>query len=106
VLEDEADAAPLRRHAGDVVAADQHGPGRRRFQPGDDPQQGRLAGAARAQQRGQRAVGDLDRDVLEGHEVAEALGHGLGGDHASNLLMRVMAKSVASAIAASSADAA
>ena len=42
--------------------------------PGDDAQQRRLARAGRTEQRQQRAVRHLEADVVEGDEVAEALG--------------------------------
>src|SRR3712207_8533768 len=44
-----------------------------RSKPRDDAQQGRLAAAARAEQRGQLPGRDREVDVLEGDEVAEAL---------------------------------
>ena len=68
MLKHEADA-PLRgRPVGDVlfVEADSRprvGVGR--VQPGDDPQQRRLAGTARAQQRDQLAVVDRQADVAQ-----------------------------------------
>jgi hypothetical protein len=75
VLEHEADAALLRRDARDVVAVDLDRPRVGGLQAADDPQQRRLARATRAEQRGQRAVGDLERDVVQGDEVTEALRH-------------------------------
>ena len=53
------------------------------------------------EQRGQRALGDVERDVVERDEVAEALGDAGGRDHASSSLRglsRVIASSVASAM--------
>ena len=73
VLEDEADAALLRRHAGRVLAGDEDLAGVGLLEPGDHAQQRRLAAAARAEQRGQRAGRDLERDVVERDEVAEPL---------------------------------
>ena len=73
VLEDEADVPLLRRERGRVLAGDQDLALVRPLEPGDDPEQGRLAGAARPEQRGERAAFDLERDVVEGDEVAEAL---------------------------------
>ena len=60
------------------------------------------------EQRGERAVGDLQRDVVERDEVAERLADVAYGDHASSLrgLILVMASSVTSAMSASSAEAA
>ena len=108
VLEHEADPAPLRRHPGGVVAADHDRAGVRLLQPRDDAQQRGLAGAARAQQRRERAVGDLERHAVERDEVAERLADLAYGDHSSSLrgLISVIASSVPSAMNASSADAA
>jgi hypothetical protein len=107
VLEDEADLPALRRHARGVVALDLDAAGVGRLEAGDDPQQARLARAARAEQRGQRAAGDLERDVVERDEVAEALGDLADRDHAFLLgLTTVINSNVANAISASSADAA
>ena len=74
VLEDEADAALLRRHAGDVVPADR----RPRPESGvSSPAMMRssvdLPEPLGPEQRGERPVGDLERDVVEGDEVAVAL---------------------------------
>jgi hypothetical protein len=108
VLEDEADAALLRRQPRRVGAAHDDRAGVGHLEAGDHAQQRRLARAARPEQRGQPAVGRLERDVVEGGEVAEALGDGLDGDHDSDLRdpIRLMASRVVSAISASSADAA
>src|SRR5262249_14593007 len=73
VLEDEADAPRLRRDAGDVLAVEPDGSVVRLLEPGDDPQQRRLAASARAEQGSQRPGLDLQRDVLERHELAELL---------------------------------
>ena len=73
VLEDEADAALLRHDVRDVVVADHDPADVGHLEAGDDAQQGRLAAAARPEQRGERAVRDLDVDILECGEVAEAL---------------------------------
>ena len=45
------------------------------FEAGDDPQQRGLAAAARAEQGGEFAVLDVDRDVVQRDEIAEPLGH-------------------------------
>ena len=65
VLEDHADVALPRRNGGDVVLADTHGAGARAEQAGDDPQDRRLAAAARPQDRGDRSRGHLEADVLD-----------------------------------------
>ena len=74
VLEDEADVAPLRRESGRVLAREQDLAGVGALEAGDDAQQGRLPRSARAEHGRERAVGDLERDVVEGGEGAEALG--------------------------------
>ena len=84
VLEDEADLALLRRDVGDVLAADHDVAGVGVLEAADDPQQRRLARAARPEQRGQRAVRDLQRHVVEGGEVAEPLRHAVDGDHSAS----------------------
>ena len=88
VLEDEADVAPLRRRCRSTSSPEiSTVPVVGLLEPGDDAQQRRLAAAARAQQRGQRAVGHVDRDVVEGDEVAEELGHVLDFDGHQCLLL-------------------
>ena len=44
------------------------------LETGDDPQQRRLASAARSEQRGQFAGRDVEIDVFQRNEVAETLG--------------------------------
>ena len=73
MLEDEADVSLLRRERGRVLAGEEDLAGVRRLEAGDDAEQRRLSGAARAEERGERAALDVERDVLEGDEVAEAL---------------------------------
>ena len=73
VLEHEADAALLRRPAGDVLAVDEDRAHVGRLEPGDDPEQRGLAAAARAEERGERSRRDLHRDVVERDEVVEPL---------------------------------
>ena len=72
VLEDEADArGPGAACPVTFVAVDEDRARVGRLEPGDHAQQRRLAAAARAEQRGQRARRDLDRHVVERDEVAE-----------------------------------
>ena len=78
VLEHETDVAFLRRRGGHVVALDHHGARVEGVEARDGPQQRRLAGARRSEQRGQRAVGDLDRHIVECGEISVAL---VGADH-------------------------
>ena len=75
VLEDEADVARARGRIGHIALADHDLAGVGRLEAGDDPQERRLAAAARTEQRRQRAVVDRDADVVERDEVAEALAH-------------------------------
>src|SRR5205085_758346 len=109
VLEDEADPAALGRVPGHVLLGDQDlalvGP----LEPGDHAQEGRLAAAARAEERGQRARRHLERHAVERDEVPEALRD--PARHDAHLVSslgrnRFIATSVAIAIAASSTDAA
>ena len=65
VLEDEADPALLRRELGRVVPGDEDLPAVRRLEPGDDPEQRGLPGAARPEKRGQRSARHLERDVVD-----------------------------------------
>ena len=103
VLEDEADAAPLRRNAGGVLARDLDAALVGHLEPRDDAQQRRLARAAGAEQCRERAFGDLERDVIEGGEVAPALRDALDADHADSLLglSTVIARRVPRAMTAS-----
>ena len=73
VLEDEADVALLRRERRRVLAGEEDLAGVGRLEPGDDPEQRRLARAARPEERRERARLDVERDVVERDEVAEAL---------------------------------
>ena len=89
----------------DAVDLDPAGVGS--LEPGDDSQQRRLARAARAEQRRQRALGDLELDVGERLEVAEMLGQAPYSNHTCSLrgLINVIASNVTSAISASSPEA-
>jgi hypothetical protein len=73
VLKDEANVAPLGRQIRGDLIADDNLAAVRLFQPGDDPQQGRLAAAARSQQGRQRSVRHLHRDVIQGLEGSVVL---------------------------------
>jgi hypothetical protein len=55
MLEDEADTALVSRDIGHILSMEQDAAvaGISEFQPGDDAQQGGLAGAGRTEQRGQ-----------------------------------------------------
>ena len=91
---------------GQVLPFDAHDAAVRRVEACDDAQQGRLAAAARAEERRQRPGGHLERDVVERHGVAEALGDGFDVDaHAAGLpcqasRLRSVSVSVVSTISA------
>jgi hypothetical protein len=73
MLEDETDVAPLGREPRRQLVADDHLAAVRLLQPGDDAQQRRLAATARSQQRGQRPVRHIDRDIIQCLERSKAL---------------------------------
>jgi hypothetical protein len=70
VLEDHADAAPLRWQPGDVLAVDLDPAGVGWLEARDDAQQRGLAAAGGAEERGQGPRLDLDGDVGEGCDLA------------------------------------
>src|SRR5439155_19931233 len=71
VLEDEADAALLRPVVRDVLLGDLDLAAVGGLEAGDDPEQRRLAAAARPEECRQRSRLDLERDVVEREEVSE-----------------------------------
>ena len=73
VLEDESDTPVARAAGGRVLAGQQHRSGIAVVQAGDNPQQRRLARAGRPEQRHELAGGDLQADVVQRDEAAEAL---------------------------------
>ena len=72
VLEDEADVPLLRRERRRVLAREEDFAGVGRLEPRDDPQQRRLPGATRPEQRRQRPALDLERDVVDRDEVCRS----------------------------------
>ena len=80
MLEDEADAALLRRAARDVLVVDEDSALVGGLEPGDDPQQRGLAAAARPEKSGERAPRDLHGHVVESDEVVESLRDTANGD--------------------------
>ena len=62
------------RQPGDVGAVDQDLALGRLLEAGDHPQRRRLAAAARAEQREELALADREAELVDGGEVAEALG--------------------------------
>jgi hypothetical protein len=112
VLEDEADVAALWRRLRGVAARDQHLAAVGCLEACNHSQERRLAAAARAEQRRQRAVAHVERHVVEGNEVAEVLRHAVDDDAhplaslASLGLITFMASRVTRASSASTTDAA
>ncbi len=112
VLEDEADAAVLGGHRRHGLAGEQHLAAVGGLEPGEHPQERRLAAPGRAEEGGQRSVGNAQRDVVEGEEAVEALadvadvdGHGgfslpCGGRAGSWLRSRASASSASTTEAA------
>ena len=108
VLEHEADAAVLDRDVGGVAVGDHDSTPVGLLEPGDHAQERRLPAAARTEQRRQRAVRHIDRDPVQGDEVAELLPYSVNRDAhqaASFLLKLFIATSVDTAIRASTRDA-
>ena len=73
MLEDEADAAIPRVTPRGIVTVEQHRPGIRSLEPGNDAQQRRLARTGRAQQRQQLTLIDGEADAIERDERPEPL---------------------------------
>jgi len=85
LLRHHAERAPRGTVVGDDVVA--HHPdrtGARPVQPGDDRDQRGLAGAVRAEQPEELALGDLERDAAQGLEVTVALVDGADVDRGSH----------------------
>ncbi len=79
-LEDGVGGALEGRQPDLVGALDQHLPARRLLEAGDHAQSRRLAAAARPEHREELAAGDLQVDVVDRREVAEALRDRAQGD--------------------------
>ena len=76
-LEHHVDRAAVGRDVGHVDPVDQDAPLAGRFEPGEHAQQGRLAAARGAEQREELAPLDIEADIVDRDERAEALGDGL-----------------------------
>jgi hypothetical protein len=63
----------VRRQIGEVVAVERDGSGGRRLEAGEHAKQRRLAAAGRAEQGEDLALGDVDRDVVDGAVAVELL---------------------------------
>src|SRR6185503_21349593 len=75
MLEDEADPPLLRGETRRVLAEDEDVALVGLLEAGDHAEERRLAASARAEQGRQRAASNGNRDVVEGGELTEALGH-------------------------------
>jgi hypothetical protein len=73
VLEHEAHLSRLNGTLGRLFTGDPDAPAVRLLQPGDQAQQGALAGSGGAQQGHQRAALDIETHLLDSFEVTEAL---------------------------------
>ena len=73
VLKHETDMTFAHMQLGGLFAKERNTARIGAFQPGNDAQQGGLATAGRAQQCNQFATGELQRDIVEGSEIAEFL---------------------------------
>ena len=74
VLEDQRHVALGRAPAAHVLAADVDRASIRLLQPRDEAKRRRLAGAGRAEQHEEFAVGDVEREIADGNIAAETLG--------------------------------
>src|SRR5581483_4130157 len=61
---------PARRQLAEILAEHAHGAGRRPLEAGEEPQQGRLSGAARAEDRHDLALAHGEREALQRCGVA------------------------------------
>ena len=73
-LEDRVDLALVGGEVGDVAAVEEDAAGVRLLEAGREAQHGRLAAAARAEEGEELALLDLEGDVVDGLDGAEALG--------------------------------
>ena len=90
VLEHRVDVPVERRSIGDVGAVE-HGcaPCGRSLEAGDHAQHRGLAGARRPEQREELARADVERDVVDGDDCAEPLGHAAQRDRARGRVVLV-----------------
>jgi hypothetical protein len=88
-LEHHAHVAAVHRHARQVALAEEQPTGGRRLEAGDDAQQRRLAAARGPDEAHQRAAGDAQVDVVQGHGGAEALAEALDDEVRTRTVQRV-----------------
>jgi hypothetical protein len=79
-LEDSVDIPAVRRQPDDVAAAQLDAPGVGLLEAADHAQRRRLAAAGGAEQREERARGDLQRHSVDGNDVVETLHDALQTD--------------------------
>ena len=72
-LEHHRSITPLGTHAVDDPAGDRNRAGALCFETGQNPEQSRLAATGRAEKRQKLAVGDLQGDIVQDVDGAEAL---------------------------------
>ena len=77
LLEHHVHRAAIRRHAAHALAADGDIPAIRSDEPGDHPQQRRLAAAGRTENGKETAAFDRERQGIHRHVIGEPLDHGL-----------------------------
>src|SRR5204863_9523245 len=80
MLEDEADAALLRGERGRLLAGDEDVARVGHLEPRDHAQKRRLTAPAGTEESRQRSALDVDRDIVQRQEVAEALRDAARGD--------------------------
>src|SRR5215472_4034521 len=76
-LKHHIDRAPMRRHRRKIDAVEEDAAGARLLKSGNEPQQRGLAAAGRTEQREELALKDLERELVDRGELAEALAQGL-----------------------------
>ena len=77
VLEHHVDRPAVRRHGADVLAVEQDAAGAQLLEAGEQAQQRGLAAAGGAEQREELALPDVEGEVFDRADRAEALGHAL-----------------------------
>ncbi len=80
MLEHEAHLALAHVPVRGIVAIEQDAPRIGMLEPGDDPEQRGLAAAGGPQQRDELARREIERDVVQGNELAEGLADALDRD--------------------------
>ena len=84
ILEDETDSAPVRSDSREVLSVEHDAARIGWLEPGDDAQQRRLAGAARAEDGDDLPARDVERRVVDHGFPVEPNRHVLDPEHAQN----------------------